>query len=204
MGYDPEAWQRTVFEALRPIDPPALFHVSLLEMDFRDVMGHELADFPAGDLVAFVDKWLESCDPDAGVFRSEWQGGGVRLVLRAKGRGPSWRGWTGTPSLSYLEPEMGDLHLVSGGRRRLIDLSLDEVDQLASGDLRVVGQGPSYQETFVTLADQMRYFDWKSVADMPREVITTFATMLGLVEAQPGLGNYDAGWSELHRERPDS
>lgn len=99
---------------------------------------------------------------------------------------------------------MADLHLVSGGRRRLIDLGLDEVDWLATGELRIVGQGPSYQDTFKALADQMRHFNWKSVADMPVDVITTYGSMLGLVLAPPELGNYDAGWSALHRKRTDS
>lgn len=72
MGYDPEAWQRAVFEALRPIDPRALFNVSLLELDFRGVIGHDPAEFPAADLVAFVDQWLLGLDPDAGPHTTEW------------------------------------------------------------------------------------------------------------------------------------
>jgi len=204
MQFDAELWQRTVFEALRPIDPEALFHVSLLEMDFREVEDHDLADFPASDLVAFVDDWLRNLDPDAGESMNEWEGGGVRLVLCAKGRGASWRGWGAMPTLSYLEPEIGDLHLASGTRRRLIDLSLDEAEHLASGELRVVGQGPSYQETFTTLADYMRQLGLKSVAEIPLEAITTYGSMLGLIGAPPDLANYDAGWRAVHRQPRES
>ena len=200
MSYDPEAWQRSVFEALRPVDPPALFHISLLEMDFREVIGHVIDDFPSDELVLFVNEWLARLDPDAGEFTAEWQGGGVRLVLRAKGRGPSWRGWVGIPSLSYLEPEIPDLHLISDGRRRFIDLTLHEIDKLAAGDLQISGQGSSYQDTFAMLADQMRGFGWSSMADLPSEVIQTYAGLLGLIAAPPKLGNYDAAWSALHRQ----
>lgn len=109
----------------------------------------------------------------------------------------------GHPVLGVPGARDSDLHIVSDGRRRLIDLTLDEVDQLAAGELRVVGQGQSYQATFKMLSEQMRHFNWSSVADMPLEVITTFAGMLGLVAAPPQLGNYDAGWRGLHREAPE-
>jgi hypothetical protein len=45
-----------------------------------------------------------------------------------------------------------------GGRRALISLTLDEVSRLARGELRVVGQGASYSETFQALAAQMVHF----------------------------------------------
>ena len=193
-----------MFEALRPIDPRAAFHVSLLELDFRDVSGHEPTAFPAAELVASVDAWLEGLDPDCGEHHTEWSGGGVRLLIRAKGRGPSWRGWRDIPSFSLLEPEIGDLHIVGGSRRRLIDLTLGEVDQLASGQLRVVGQGQSYQETFSMLADEMRHFQWQSVADMPPPVIQAYAGMLGLMSGPPGQGNYESTWTALNRRRPNN
>jgi hypothetical protein len=201
--YDPDAWQRTVFEALRPIDPDAQFNVGLAELDFRSVLGHSRGDFPAADLTAFVDKWLEGLDPDRDDARTEWEGGGVRLVIRAKGRGPGWRGWKDMPSFNQLEPEIGDLHLTSGERRRFTDMDREEVGRLASGELTVVGQGASYRDTFQGVAEEMDHFGWKTVADMPEPAMQTYAAMLGLTTATPGLGNYEAGWRALNRTPPD-
>lgn len=79
-------------------------------------------------------------------------------MLRALGRGPSWRGSKDMPSFNQLEPEIGDLHLTSGERRRLIDIDREEIGRLASGDLTVVGQGASYQDTFQGMAEEMDHF----------------------------------------------
>src|SRR6478672_4170576 len=106
MAFDADSWKNTIFEALRPIDPEALFLVSLTELDFREAGDHRYEDFPAEQLVSFVDGWLAGLDPDTGESTTAWTGGGVRLVLRARGRGASWRGWRGMPSFNLLEPVM--------------------------------------------------------------------------------------------------
>jgi hypothetical protein len=201
--YDPETWQRTVFEALRPIDPDAQFNVGLAELDFRGVMGHSPDHFPSDELVAFVDGWLEGLDPDSDDATTEWEGGGVRLVIRAKGRGPSWRGWKDMPSFNLLEPKIGDVHLSSGERLRFTDMDREEVGRLAAGELVVMGQGASYQDTFQGIAEEMDHFGWRTVADMPEPVVQTYGAMLGLTAAAPGLGNYDAGWRTLNRTPPN-
>ncbi len=203
MEYEPEVWQRTVSEALRPIDPDAQFNVGLAELDFRDVLGHSPGDFPASDLTAFVDGWLEGLDPDSDDATTEWEGGGVRLVVRAKGRGPTWRGWKDMPSFNLLEPEIGDVHLTSGERTRFADLGRGEIGRLASGELTVVGQGASYRETFQAIAEEMDHFGWTTMADMPEPARQTYAAMLGLTTAAPRLGNYDAGWRALN-QTPDN
>lgn len=64
MEFDAETWKRTVYEALRPIDPEAQFNVGLAELDFRGTPGRRPVDFPANDLAAFVDGWLDGLDPD--------------------------------------------------------------------------------------------------------------------------------------------
>jgi hypothetical protein len=201
--FDAETWKHTVYEALRPIDPRAQFNVGLAELDFRGTPGHRPVDFPANDLAAFVDGWLDGLDPDGEAPTIGWEGGGVRLVLRAKGRGPSWRGWKDMPSFNQLEPEIGDLHLTSGERRRLTDMDREQIGRLASGDLSVVGQGASYQDTFQGMAEEMDHFGWKTVADMPEPVIQTYAAMLGLTTATPGLGNYETGWRALNQKPPN-
>jgi hypothetical protein len=199
--FDAETWTRTVYEALRPIDPEAQFNVGLAELNFRGTPGHRPADFPASDLAAFVDGWLDGLDPDANGESPTiaWEGGGVRLVLRALGRSSRSRGWKDMPSFNQLQPEVGDLHLTSGERRRFIDMDREQIGRLAGGDLSVVGQGASYQDTFQGLAEEMDHFGWKTVADMPEPVMQTYAAMLGLTTATPGLGNYDAGWRALNR-----
>jgi len=203
MGFDEESWRRVIFEALRPIDPAALYNVSLLEMDFRALKNEQVDDFPADELTQSVDQWLATLDPDAGEFKTEWINGGVRLLIRARGRGQSWRGWTDMPSFNMLEPEISILHLASGEDRRFIDLALSEIDELASGEKQVVGQGPSYQDTFQGIGDEMRHFSLKSVAELHPTVILTYAGMLGLVAGPPGMGNYDATWSAMHRIPPN-
>lgn len=184
MASDPDSWQRTVYEALRPIDARGLFNVRILEFDLPDAGGRQHADFPSADLAAFVDSWLAQLEPDADACTTDWEGGGVRLVLEAKGRGPTWRGWVAIPSFNMLQPVMRDFDLVSG-RRRFIDLTLLEVEQLASGELQEVGIGPSHRETLSMLADQMRHFGCDDVAAMPAEVITSYASMLGVIPAPP-------------------
>jgi hypothetical protein len=107
------------------------------------------------------------------------------------------------PSFNQLEPEIGDLHLTSGERRRFTDMDREHIRRLASGDLSVVGQGVSYRDTFQGLAEEVDQFGWKTVADMPDPALQTYAAMLGLTTAAPGLGNYDAGWRALNRTPPD-
>jgi hypothetical protein len=201
--FDAETWQRTVFEALRPIDPTAQFNVGLAELDFRGTPGHEPIDFPASDLATFVGRWLDGLDPDDEASTTGWEGGGVRLVLRAKRRGPSWRGWKDMPSFNQLEPEIGDLHFTSGEPRRFTEMDREQIGRLASGDLSVVGQGASYQDTFQGMAEEMDRFGWKTVAEMPEPVMQTYAAMLGLTTATPELGNYEAGWRALNRTPPN-
>jgi hypothetical protein len=202
--FDAETWTRTVYEALRPIDPRAQFNVGLTELDFRGIHGYTPAAFPAADLVAFVDRWLDGLDPDAGeASTTGWEGGGVRLVLRALGRSSKLRGWKDMPSFNQLQPEIGDLHLTSGERVRLIDMDREQIGRLASGDLNVVGQGSSYRDTFQGMAEEMDHFGWKTVAEMLEPVMQTYAAMLGLTTATPGLCNYEAGWRSLNRIPPD-
>ena len=203
MTFDAEGWQRTIFEALRPIDPPALFNVGLAELDFGNLGTARIEDFPAAELVEFVDNWLSGLDPAAGEATVEWHGGGVRLHFRAKGRGQSWRGASDIPSFNLLEPEIGTLHFVGGGERRLIDLTLEDLDGLARGERRVVGQGQSYQGTFEAIAREMRHFGLGTVAELNPAEITTYAAMLGLGPSLPGMGNFDATWREMNRIPPD-
>lgn len=107
------------------------------------------------------------------------------------------------PSFNLLEPKIGDLHLSSGERRRFTDMDREEVGRLASGELAVMGQGASYQDTFRGIAEEMDHFGWRTVADMPEPVVQTYGAMLGLTTAAPGLGNYDAGWRALNRTPPN-
>lgn len=200
---DYEKWLREIIESLRAVDPPALFWLGLSEVDFRQAPGHQLNDFPFDGLRAFVDEWLSTLDPDGAEATTEWHGGGVRLGFRAKGRKTMERGWTAMPSLNLLEQRMADLHLVDGGRRQLHTLTLAEVGRLASGELRVVGQGASYQETFKSVAEMLEEFGLNEVAELPPAVIQTFAGMLGLVEAPPELGNFEQGWRAVWGVPPD-
>jgi hypothetical protein len=201
--FDAEQWQRTIFEALRPIDPTASFNVGLAEMDFRNLGDDRPEGFPAAELIEFVDDWLAGLDPDGGEAGVEWEGGGVRLRFRAKGRGPSWRGANDIPSFNLLEPPIGELYFVGGGERRLVDLNLRDVDALASGEQSVVGQGQSYQGTFEAMAHEMRHFGLRTVAELHPTEITTYAAMLGLGPSLPGMGNFDATWREMNRIPPD-
>lgn len=197
MSFDAEAWQRTVFEALSPIDPNALFNVGLAEIDFRQIGDNQPEDFPAADLVEFIDDWLAQLEPDDNEARTEWKGGGVRLVIRAIVRS------YGHPSFDMLEPKIGTLHFTDGGERRLIDLTLDEVDDLASGRRRLVGQGASYQDTFSGIAHEMRHFNAKTIAELHPAGIQAYASMLGLGPSLPEMGNYDATWRAMNRMPPD-
>ncbi len=98
---------------------------------------------------------------------------------------------------------MSDLNLAPGGRRQLISLSLDDVDALAAGAARVVGQGASYRDTFATLAGEMRHFGLGAVAELHPTVVTGYAGMLGLVEPPPSLGNFDQGWRAINGQPPN-
>ncbi len=200
---DYEAWQREIIESLRPIDPPALFWLGLSELDFREAVGHRREHFPYDDLRTFVDDWLAGLDPNSGEATIEWTGGGVRVRFRARPRGADSRGWKAMPSLNLLEQQMADLHLVAGGRRQLHTLTLEELRQLASGELRVVGQGSSYQETFAMILDMLEHFGLTEVSQLPPEQITVFAGALGLVEAPSVLGNFERGWRDIWGVPPD-
>jgi hypothetical protein len=200
---DWEEWQRQIIESLRPIDPHALFWLGLTEIDFRQATGHRLVEFPFEQLRVFVDEWLSTLDPDGPSAQTEWRGGGVKLGMQARGRNPLQRGWRAMPSLNLLEQEMGDLHLVSGGRRQLHTLTIDEVHQLARGELRVVGQGASYRDTFQSIAAMLGHFGLASVGELPPIQITVFAGALGLVEPPQELGNFEQGWRSIFGVPPD-
>lgn len=201
---DPGRWQRWIFEALRPVDAPALFWLGIIEpVDLSAATGERLEDFPADDLRRWVDEWLSELDPDGEPAQREWIGGGVRLHFRAMGRRVENRGWTAMPSFNQLEQLMDQLHLADGGDRDFISLSLEEVDQLARGELRLVGQGASYQSAFEMLAGEMRTFGQVRVAGLHPTVITSYAGMLGLVDTAPGMGNFEQGWRAVHGVPPD-
>jgi hypothetical protein len=198
---DWEAWERTIYGSLRQldpqIDPEALFWVGLVEVDFGNAPGHPLEDFPAEQLREWVNAWLSELDPNGREFEREWNGGGVRLRFRTKGRTPAARGWGAMPSFNLLEQAMSDLHLVEGGRRQFISLTLDEVQQLAGGELQVVGQRGFNLETFQMLAQEMQHGGQERVADLEPMAITAFAGQLGLVEATPSLENFEHGWQSI-------
>lgn len=200
---DYEEWLREIIESLRPVDPPALFWLALSEVDFRQAPGQRLTVFPFEKLLTFVDEWLSTLDPDGPEATTEWRGGGVRLGFRANGRTAMARGWKAMPSLSLLEQRMADLHFIDGESRQLHTLTIDEVRRLAAGELRVVGQGASYPETFKSIAEMLKHFGLTEVAELPPQALQTFAGMLGLVEAPPNLGNFEQGWRAVWDVPPD-
>jgi hypothetical protein len=201
---DHETWQRSIFAALRPVDPQALFWLGIIEpVDLSAAGGHRAEDFPADGLHGWVDEWLSKLDPDGEPAQREWTGGGVRLHFRAMGRSVENRGWTAMPSFNQLEQAMDQLHLADGGDRDFISLSLEEVGRLARGELRLVGQGASYQSTFEMLAGEMRAFRQDRVAGLHPTVIASYAGMLGLVDTAPGMGNFEQGWRAVHGVPPD-
>lgn len=201
---DRERWQHRIFESLRPVDPRASFWLGIVEpLDLSAATGHRLEDFPTDELRRWVDEWLSALDPDGEPAEREWIGGGIRLHFRARGRRVEDRGWTAMPSFNQLEQLMDQLHLTDGGHRDFISLSLEEVDRLARGELRLVGQGASYESTFEMLAGEMRAFGQARVAGLHPTVITSYAGMLGLVDIAPGLGNFEHGWRAVHGVPPD-
>lgn len=201
---DWEAWQRAIYESLRSIDTDARYWVGLAELDFRGAVEQRLDDFPFDDLRESVDGWLAKLSPDTAQGQEyEWRGGGVRMRFYARARSANEDGWSAMPSFNQLEQRMSDLHIVGDGTREFISLTLDEIDRLAKGELRLVGQGDSYQGTFKMLADEMRHFGLTQIAEMHPTVITAHAGLLGLVEPPPGLGNFDQGWREINRRWPN-
>ena len=91
---------------------------------------------------------------------------------------------------------------MSGEERRFIDLSLGEIESVAEGEDRLVGQGASYEDTFGGMRDEMKHFGLTTVAELHPTVIATYAAMLGLTEAPAAMGNYDATWREMNRKPP--
>ena len=92
---------------------------------------------------------------------------------------------------------MSDLHLVDGGRRQFISLTLEEVRQLANGELHVVGQRGRNLEIFQLLAQELQYARQEQVADLDPLAITAFAGRLGLVEATASLEDFEHGWQSI-------
>ena len=182
---DWELWQRTIIEALRPIDPPALFWVALGRIDFTAASDHELDDFPAEEMVAFVNLWLAGVDPEGGETTIEWSGGGVQLQFNARGRSVEVRGWTAMPSLNLLEQPMADIELADGTRRQFTTLTRQEVEQLAAGELRLLDSDSGKRGWFAMLAEETRHFGHETVGDMHPTVITVHAGTLGLVVPPP-------------------
>jgi hypothetical protein len=198
---DLDAWQQTIYESLRgsdpPIDPQALFWVGLVETDLEDTPGQELGEFPGAELREELNAWLSELDPQGREFEHEWKGGGVRLRFRAKGRTPAAQGWREVPSFNLLEEAMSDLHLVDGGRRQFISLTLDEVRRLAAGELHVVGQRGLNREIFQMLAQELQYAQQELVGELDPLAITAFAGRLGLVEATSSLEDFEHGWQSI-------
>jgi hypothetical protein len=183
--------------------PRSLFWFSFLELDARKFTGSGVHDLPLDDIREFFVSWVEGLEPDTKLETNEWHGNGVRLKAQVLERGPSTRGVSIWPSMSLLEPRLPDVHFVEGERRQLISLTLDEVQLLASGELRLVGQLASSPSVLRMMAEEMQRFGYEQVADMHPYTIQTYASMLGLIEAHPDLGSFDMGWRGLNRVPPE-
>lgn len=196
-----DEWLRALTEALRRADPKALFWLDF-DWDARRAEG-SADELDADAFRAEVDEWLAELDPDEPPARRSFQPHGISVRLQARGRSPQLRGWTGKPSLTALEPVLPDLHLVDGRRRPFVALTLEEVDALAAGQTRLVGQLSSYATTFGMLADEMRAFAATSVAELDPAQIENYAGLLGLVESPPGAGTFEQGFRAINDVPPD-
>jgi hypothetical protein len=205
MGFDIETWQRTVYEALREIDPNRKFHVATLVLGFEDeAAGLDPNDFPVDELVDQVDAWLETLEPD--VTRRAWLDAlaagdprrtqladdgefrlhGTTIILRAHGRPDDQKGWR-FPSLRELEEPIGPIVLDDGTERLLLDLTLEDVEDFAAG--RLTRRGVTGRDGWCRrIAEQMQHFGLTKVSDAPPEIISVWAGSLGLVSAPPDLG----------------
>lgn len=98
---------------------------------------------------------------------------------------------------------MARLHFVGGEEREFISLTRDEVGQLASGELRLIGQLASSRDAFAMIAHEMSSFGCERVAELHPFAIQAHAAMLGLSESPDPLGSFDQGWRAINDVPPD-
>lgn len=176
-----DAVLRLVAESLRPVDPLALFWLGISQIEILpEAAEHELDELPAGELVAFVNTWLSHLDPEGAQTAITWSADGIRLVFHARGRTAEGKGDPSWPSLNLLQPVLHEVVLASGDRLRLIDLTVDQLRELALGELPLARSSVSDPDWFRVIADQLDHFGLPEVAAAGPTQIHSWAEVLGL------------------------
>lgn len=197
-----EALIRSAVRTLRDVDARALFWIDVGQAT-RTAAVDSKVDWEAQDwdgIRETVDRWLERLQPaDCPATQTIPISDDVMLVIRARARSEMARGWTAKPSLTLAEPIVPPLQFADGREGSLYDLSIQEVEALATGQMRLALELPSHRGTWEMLLDQMRAFGQTSTVQIEPMILESYASMLGLTEAPPELGDYDSTWHDLNR-----
>ena len=99
------------------------------------------------------------------------------------------------------DPRMHKIHLTDGTSKLLGEVSVDDAEAIADGELRIVGQLASYPETFAMIAEQMRAFGNSFFHELLAPARPSYAAMLGFEKAPEELGHYEQGWAAINDRR---
>jgi hypothetical protein len=197
-----EELMRLAVEALRDIDSRALFWVDL-GVATREGATAEGIAWNALDwekIRADLDQWLRSLDPTS--CPTSYQvpiSDEVMLVFQVRARAEAARGWKSKPTFTLAETIVPTIWLDGEEEASLYDLPIDTVEALATGRRKMALELQSHQETWAMLLGEMNRFGQKSTAEIDPMVLESYASMLGLTEAPPDLGDFDEGWRAINR-----
>jgi hypothetical protein len=196
-----EELMRLAVGALRTIDSRALFWVDLgvATAPGATAEGIDWDNLDWEEIRADLDRWLDSLDPAS--CPTSYQvpiDDEVILVFQARARTEGARGWKGKPSFTLAETIVPTIWLDDGEEASLYDLPVETVEALATGRRRLAMELPSHQETWAMLLGEMNRFGHKSTAEVEPMALESYASMLGLTEAPPDLGDFDEGWQAIN------
>jgi hypothetical protein len=193
---------REVVRALGDVDSRALFWVDVIQATRTDAAAPQV-DWEAQnwrEIRDDVDRWLDELQPSDCPARTTIRiSDDVMLVFQARTRTEMARGWKGKPSLTLAETAMPPLQFADGREGSLYDLSIEEIEGLASGHVRLALELPSHRETWQMLLGHMRHFSQKNTAEIEPVILEPYASMLGLTEPPPELGDFDSTWRDMNR-----
>lgn len=197
---------RAAHSALGDLDPRALFWIDVGVATrggaSTDHIEWEQLDWDG--IRAGLERWLDELDPAScpTSFQVPVEDD-IMLVFPVRARTAQARGWKGKPSLTLAETVVPTIWFEDGAEASLFALSREDVEALASGRRKLAIELPSHRGTWEMLLGEMNRFGHDNTSAMHPTVLETYASMLGLTEAPPELGDFDTEWRAINRSEPE-
>lgn len=197
---------RAAHGALGDLDPRAFFwiDVGVATCGGASTDHVEWEELDWEELRASLERWLDQLDPAScpTSFQVPVEED-IMLVFRVRARTPMARGWKAKPSLTLAETVLPTVWFEDGAEASFYSLSRKDVEALATGRRKLAIELQSHRETWEMLLGEMNHFGHNNTSAMRPTVLETYASMLGLTEAPPELGDFDTAWRAINHTPPE-